>query len=154
MSGLYGDWNKLRDVLKSWEHKQVKKVAEEVAETIADKVREHIFNQDLNFAPLVEEYRQRKISDGYDPRILIRTGSFVESIEVKSINYVGDKVTVIVGVKEGITETGIDMTDLAEYIEYGTFKQPARMPFHLSWEEMREEIKKSVVDKISVELGG
>lgn len=150
MSKLFGDWNKFSRVLNNLSDnaEQYKAVGESMGYKIAERIWDIIESQQPDFAPLVEEYKQDKIRDGYDERIAIRTGDYLNSIKVTRIESDGDSLFVFVGVEGGQTETGLDMSELAEYLEYGTSKQPARFPITQSWEIMKNEITKEVSDRL------
>lgn len=149
-SELFGDWDKTRHILNklATNHNQYEEVIRSMGYKIAERVWDLIESQELDMAPLEEAYRARKVAEGKDDRILIRRGDFLNSIKVLDITSNGDEMTVFIGVEDGITETGIRMEELAYYIEYGTENQPARMPFQLSWEAMRNEMAREVQDRI------
>ena len=155
MSKLFGDWNKFKRVLTNL--KDNREQYEGVVISIADKIVERIWDiieaQEPDFAPLVEEYRQRKIREGYDERIMIKTCDYLNSITVKDIQSNGDELFVFIGFEDKETETGIKMTELAEYLEYGTSKMPARYPITQSWEIMKNDIKKEVAGRLKAVIG-
>ena len=154
MSKLTGDWGKVNVALKNV--KDLKYSLEEdfegIGEDIAERIREFIENQELDFAPLTQEYLAKKIKQGYDPRVLIRTGEYVESIKVTEVDSDRDSIHIFISVEDGATETNLSMKELAEFIEYGTKKQPARLPFTQSWERMKGQIKREVERKIAEEV--
>ncbi|MMZ51273.1 hypothetical protein D1872_130080 [compost metagenome] len=153
-SGLYGNWGAINVHLRNLQRANYKdKVLKPIGELIAQRVRQNIMQQRLAFEPLVEEYLSRKIAQGYDSRILAKTETFVDAIEVKDIQSSGNSFNVIVGVKDGSEqESGISLEELSYYIEYGTDRQPARYPFTLSWEEMRGRVTNETIDLIKVTL--
>ena len=155
MSRIFGDWDKFRRVLVNLKdnREQYFAVGESIGRKIAQRIKEIIEAQEPDFAPLVEEYRQRKIREGYDERIIIKTGDYLDSITVKRVESAGDELFVFVGFEDGITETGLRMTELAEFLEYGTSKMPARYPITQSWEIMKNEIKKEVAERLKAVIG-
>jgi hypothetical protein len=157
MSELYGDWDKALKTFQNMKGLSTSDMAYEIIDTgdaIADRIKEYIESQDLALQPLTEEYLNRKVSEGYDPRILIRTGEFVDNIEVTDVDESDNTAMVFVSVKDGTTSTGISLKELAEFLEYGTSRMPARYPFTLSWEKMRGEIKRNVARRMMVMLEG
>lgn len=147
---LYGDWDKAKRILRDLSNntKEYHEVAVELGEYIAQKVKENIESQKLALAPLDREYREGKIKSGGDPRTLINTGEYVDSIKVTDIDIRGDEIDVFISVEDSVTRTGISMKELAAYLEYGTRRMPARLPFTQSWLLMEDEIKR----KASAEL--
>lgn len=154
-SELFGDWEKLKHVLRKLADNphQYEHIVISMADKIVERIWDLIESQSIELEPLVEEYRQRKVAEGYDERILIRTGDFLNSIQVTDIQTNGDDITVLISVEDGRTETGISMKELAQYIEYGTSNQPARMPLHRTWEEIRHSVKKEVMERLKAEIG-
>lgn len=64
-------------------------IAEEEVETFAEEEREGFVEQvkrqrfpDFNAAPLNPHYRARKIKQGLDPRVMIRTHHYLDSVKV------------------------------------------------------------------------
>jgi hypothetical protein len=154
---LYGDWDKALKIFNNMKGLSTSDMAYEIIDTgdeIAERIKEYIMNQELALLPLVESYRDRKVAEGYDPRILIRTGEFVDNIEVTDVDESDNTAMVFVSVKDGVGQTGINLKELAEYLEYGTSRMPARYPFTLSWEKMRTEIKRNVARRMMVMLEG
>lgn len=150
MSELYGDWDKLFNALYNMQDMKGKlaDAVVETAKTVEINIKSFIENQEIDLVPLTEEYLRRKVAQGYDPRILIKTNQYLESIAVTDIEISNRNITIFVGVIDGATSTGISLAELAYYIEYGTFRQPARLPFTKSWERMRADIQKEFIDRI------
>ena len=141
---LYGDWEKAKRILRNLENNtpEYHALAIEIGEYVAEKVREYIESQKLLLAPLDREYREGKIKAGGDPRILINTGDYVDSIKVTDIEIRGDEIDVFISVEDSVTRTGISMKTLAAYLEFGTSRMPARLPFTQSWLLMKEDVKR------------
>lgn len=157
MSELYGDWDKALRMMNNLKGLETHELAYElidVGDNIAERIKEYIEEQSLAMEPLVEEYKNRKVREGYDPRILIRTGEFIDAIKVTDVEETDKTALVVISVDGGQTETGIDMKELAQYLEYGTSDMPARYPITLSWEKMHGEIRKRVADRMLVILEG
>lgn len=147
---IYGDWDKferilknLRDNRESYQH-----VIRYIGEQITERIWDLIESQSLDMKALVQEYEFRKIKEGHDERILIRTGDFLNHIQITDIQVNGYDMMVHIGVEDGITKTGISMKDLAYYLEYGTKEMPAREPFKKSWDEMRNDVRSEVSERL------
>lgn len=147
---LYGDWEKAKRILRNLSDntEEYHAVAIAMGELVADKVREYIESQKLILAPLDREYREGKIKAGGDPRTLIYTGAYVDSIKVTDIDIRGDEIDVFISVEDSVTRTGISMKQLAAYLEYGTSRMPARLPFTQSWLLMKEEVRKRANEEL------
>lgn len=147
---LYGEWDKLDRILKNLQnnrreyHDAVRIVGEKISEAIVQLIE----SQSLDMQPLVKEYAAKKRMEGTDPRILIRTKDFLNSIQVTDIQADGYDMMVQIGVVDGMTVTGIRMQELAYYLEYGTRNMPARAPFQKSWEKMREDVKDEILGRL------
>lgn len=147
---IFGDWDKFERILKnlrdnrpSYQH-VIRYMGEQITETIWDLIE----SQSIDLEPLVKEYEFRKIKEGYDERILIRSGDFINSIQVTDIRVSGYNIEVVIGVEDGITRTGITMKELAQYLEYGTEDMPGREPFKKSWEKMQDDVKEEVSNRL------
>ena len=147
---VFGDWDKLEQTLKALQqnNRAYQNVIRQVADKITEAIWDLIESQSIELEPLVKEYEFRKIKEGYDERILIRTGDFINSIDVTDITIQGNDIRVFIGVRDGVTKTGISMQQLAEFLEYGTEDMPAREPFRKSWEEIRKDVKEEVSDRL------
>lgn len=154
MSNLFGDWDKFKHVLNklSKNAEQYQGIVISMSEKIVTEIWDLIESQSIELEPLVEEYRQRKISEGYDERTLIKTGDFLNSIDVLDISANGDELTVFIGVEDGVTETGLSMKVLAEYLEYGTENMVGRYPILRSWEAIKNDVQKEVADRLKAEI--
>jgi hypothetical protein len=153
---LFGDWNKLQHVLNKLanNHDAYEGMIISMGEKITERIWDLIESQSIELEPLVEDYRQRKIREGYDERILIKTGDFLNSITITDINSDGDNLIVTIGVEDGTTETGLSMQELALYLEHGTETMIARQPFFRSWEQIRKEVSSEVASRLKAEIGG
>lgn len=142
----YGDWDKFAQTLQALKenteayHNVIKQMGEEIATRIWDLIE----SQSIDLEPLKEDYRRKKIAQGYGNDILIRTGDYLNSIDVTDIRVSGYDIEVEIGILDGTTSTGISMKELAKYLEFGTSKMVGRMPIHKSWEAMSGEVKSEV----------
>lgn len=152
-SGLFGNWGQINVHLNNLKRAKIKeKPLLGVGAILAEQIRRNIEEQRIDFVPLSPEYAARKAARGGDSRILIDTHQYVDSIVVKDLEVEGDTFRIVVGVADGEMDTGISLSELAYYIEYGTHKQPGRYPFTLTWEQMREKLKQEIVSQIKVEI--
>jgi len=141
-----GDWdeafqrlNKMRN-----DREQLFRIAEEIAEIVAGKVREYIKTQAIDLTPI-----SKSPSNDQDPRILIESGTYVNSIDVQSVEEMGNFIECTVSVGSGMTADGeMSLQQLAFKLEYGEGRIPGNMPFHKSWEMMRGEINSMARERI------
>lgn len=147
---VYGDWDKFERILKnlSKNRPDYQYVIRYMGEQITENIWDLIESQSLDMQALVKEYAAKKNIEGYDSRILIRSGDFLNSIQVTDIRSDGYHMTVKIGVEDGFTRTRISMVDLGYYLEYGTRNMPARQPFKKSWEKMREDVGNEVIGRL------
>lgn len=155
-SYLYGDWEELKRRVRglSDNNSSYKDAVRNVGDGIAEKIRSYIESQALDFAPLQEEYLAAKVSQGGDPRILIRSGAYAESIKTVRDEERAMDLFMFISIEGGTTETGISMQELAEYIEYGTSRQPARLPITQSWEQMKNDVQREIGSVIKGIIAG
>lgn len=109
------------------------KCDKEIAKAYANEAKEIIDQQRYNWTPLSQKYLEDKIEKGYDERIYIRSGEFLNSI---SWGVTHKKVWT--GIPSRIMHTGkfersdepdrkpFPMRVLARWLEYGTGKIPPR----------------------------
>lgn len=77
----------------------------------------HIQDQDLPWKKLDEKYRKRKIAEGYSEKILIRTGTALETVRVLKI----DDNNYFIGWPRGVQhKKGGDMVQIMAVHEYGS----------------------------------
>lgn len=69
------------EIAQAVAEEEVETFAEEERETFVEEVKRQRF-PDFNAAPLNPHYRARKIKQGLDPRVMIRTGHYLDSIQV------------------------------------------------------------------------
>ena len=101
---------------------------EMTADLMVEYLREVILGQKYNWRPLSEEYLEWKKEQGLDDRILIATGDYVDSIQVRKTKR-GTGVQIQVGVPAGIHEpSGLPYRTLARIMEFGSSTRgvPAR----------------------------
>jgi hypothetical protein len=98
-----------------------------IADTLALRLRQVIFEQLFDLEPLKPEYKEWKAQHGYDTRILIQTDEYVRSIRWWQLPS-GDTV---VGVPNKIHHSGLPMRILARVHEFGSAK--ANIPARPVW---------------------
>jgi hypothetical protein len=96
----------------------------EMAKEFADDLKELIERQLFAWVPLSSGYARYKRRMGLDPRILIATGRYVNSIEPQP----DGKGGWVIGVPDEPLSPGSRYTlkDLARWLEFGTQHMPAR----------------------------
>lgn len=96
----------------------------DLAEEFADDLKSIISRQLIAWVPLTPAYKTRKRILGLDPRILIATGRYVNSIQPIQ----QDDGSWVVSVPEEPLRPGSKYTlrDLARWLEYGTEHMPPR----------------------------
>jgi len=99
-----------------------KKVVVEFAEEVAKEWQKRIYGQQFRLKKLTREYMDWKIAFGYDRRILIRTGKYVESVIVRRTK-TGAMVDLDARKR---TFSGEPLWKLAHWLEYGTSKMDPR----------------------------
>lgn len=166
----YGTTN-IKDFFKDmWEPTVLKvnrRIVKSVAEDAVQEVKERIENQTYNHIPLNRKYLKWKDKWGLDTRILIRTGTYVDSIKVVEIQYprgIGYRVgfekdahTPLLDSKGRIVseDGGPYLTVLSKWLEYGTRNMPARPHFMPVYRDIRTSIiaiKKKIRVGIEKEL--
>jgi hypothetical protein len=128
-------------------------VSREMAEEFADDVKAILSRQLIAWVPLNREYARRKREMGMDPRILIATGRYVNSIqpiEQKDGSWV---VSVPAEPLQGSNKH--TLKDLARWLEYGTRTMPARphwRPAMQIWRTKIYQVRRRVRHDIATEL--
>lgn len=114
-----------------------------LATKFRDKLVSVIENQSFNWKPLSEKYKERKIKEGYDPRIFIRTGDYIDSITVFRDVYRDKGVVYSIGVEDREhkgEDNDINLVLLARFLEFGTSKMPARPHWRPVWSMILAEV--------------
>jgi hypothetical protein len=95
----------------------------EIAKAITDEAKLVIEQQRYRHQPLNPDYRDRKEAEGYDTRILIRTGEYLESI---SWGVTHGRVWAGVPSRKIHEDSGLPLHVLARIHEFGTSTIPPR----------------------------
>lgn len=121
----------------------------EFATEFVEELTERIERQQFHHVPLSPEYLRAKIEAGHDPRILIATQEYLNSIQVEPLP---ESDGFRVGVGDQVHESGVPMRQLARGHEFGTSRMPARPHwrpmaslYRSRSREMAAEIGQSVV---------
>lgn len=145
---VYGSLAPLADKLLGLDKRltQVMKVAAFKLERI---IVLHIQDQDLPWKELDEKYRKRKIAEGYSEKILIRTGTALETVRVVKI----DENNYFVGWPRGVQhKKGGEMVQIMAVHEYGSNDGTieARPVVGPSVKELREWLETELRNEIKV----
>jgi len=128
-------------------------LGEEMAKEFADDLRAILARQLISWRPLSPKYRLYKSRMGLDPRILIATGRYVQSIQALQ----QPDGSWVVGVPDEPLRPGSKYTlkDLARWLEYGTMHMPPRphwRPAREIWRTKIYRMKKRLQFDIAMEL--
>lgn len=103
-----------------------------VATVIATKVKRHIRDQDLPWAPLHDDYQRKKQQKGLSGKTLMAYKTYYENIEVWKV---GNQHLLNIGVKRGIythelsgRKSKIDVATIAAIHEFSSGKKLPRRP--------------------------
>lgn len=135
---FFGDWMELRATLAKIESDEAVDGAvdqlERIGKSIQRKIRAHVRNQDLDWAPLQSDTIRKK---GF-AKVYMRRGDYIRSIKVEvDRRENGAELRVY---PEGDHYSGLDMQTLADYLEYGTKNIQARplwRPVYAELDSMR-----------------
>lgn len=154
-SRIVGDWKKATIQLELLSKGDVinqtaKKVIDSNAELIVDTLKSHIDKQDLNWKPLAQSTIDAKGHDSayYD------TGELRDSLSARKLRSGKKVVRVIVGASPYKTHkaSGLKLTDLLIFMEYGTKNMPARPLLRPTLKELKPRLvkqwKKSLANTI------
>lgn len=110
--------------------KQFGGFTKDMATVGAWRVREMIYTQDGNWRKLSPAYVDYKKKAGLDPRILIATGQYVESIRARYID------------KQWVIQPDAQNMKIGLWLEYGTKKMPRRPHFRPVIEQLQKDCTK------------
>ena len=139
---LTGDWNRAGVYLRNLAVKL--KPAFEVqlyedGEFVLDTMRSHIDSQDLNWTPLAERTVELK---GGDTTIYVETGQLRNGLIVRRIKSSVKGSTLFIGASPWKRHSsGMKMSELMIWLEYGTDKIPPRPLVQPTIEEVQDILK-------------
>lgn len=138
--------------------KEVQEALRDVAKKFLESLKQSVYFQSLDLVPLSPRYAKQKESKGLDPRILINTGEYIETIEIVE-NQVSKGVLEIViqAPDHDHSETKINLRLLSRLLEYGSKneKMPARphwRPVMKEFIALRGELAKDVTDVVALKI--
>lgn len=123
----------------------------DLGEIAVEKLKEHIDNQDLNWAPLSP--KTVEIKAGND-KIYVQTGMLRDSLKVVKADFGNSSYSLYIGVDDKATGDGTNLSDILYYMEYGTNKQPPRPLLAPTFMELKPLIQKEVRNAIIEILRG
>jgi hypothetical protein len=127
---------------------------------MVETVKDIIENQLDIKPPLNEKYKEWKKRHGFDERILIMTGEYLDSICVIEKQEQPDvtkgqrkgRFSIGVGVRDKPhTRAKVAMVTLMKWLEHGTSKSPPRTHWRVVWERFRAEMPRNV-ERIRIEI--
>ena len=141
---LRGDWNKAGVYLRNLAVR-LKPTFEaqlwEDGQLVLEKMRGHIDDQDLNWTPLAERTIELK---GGDDTIYVETGQLKDGLTVRRIKSSTKGSTIFIGASPWKRhDSGMKMSDLMIWLEYGTDKIPPRPLVQPTIEEVEDLLKKN-----------
>ena len=139
---LTGDWNRAGIYMRNLAVK-LKPAFEaqlyEDGEFVLEKMRGHIDSQDLNWTPLADRTVELK---GGDTTIYVETGQLRNGLVVRRIKSTAKGSTIFVGASPWKRhESGMKMSELMIWLEYGTDKIPPRPLVQPTIEEVESILK-------------
>lgn len=139
---MTGDWNRAGIHLRNI-HVRLQPMFEaqfyEDGQFVLEKMKSHIYSQDLNWTPLAQRTVELK---GGDTTIMIETGHLVEGLVCRRIKSTIKGSTIFVGASPWKRHSsGVKMSDLMIWLEYGTDKMPPRPLVRPTYEEVESLLK-------------
>ena len=136
---LTGDWNRAGIYMRNLAVK-LKPAFEaqiyEDGEFVLEIMRDHIDSQDLSWTPLAERTVELK---GGDTTIYVETGQLRNGLTVRRIKSSVKGSTVFIGASPWKRhESGMKMSELMIWLEYGTDKLPPRPLVQPTFEEVKD----------------
>ena len=139
---MTGDWNKAGLYLRNLAVK-LKPAFEaqlwEDGQMVLEKMQGHIDSQDLNWTPLAERTVELK---GGDTTIYVETGQLRDGLTVRRIKSTVKGSTIFIGASPWKRHSsGMKMSELMIWLEYGTYKIPPRPLVEPTIEEVKDIIQ-------------
>lgn len=154
MISMYGDWAKSGVMLKALQVKLMPLAMAKLDENgklVLDKLKDHISKQDLSWTPLAKNTIYKKNSD----KILVETGALQDGFVVRKIKSAKDDYTLFIGASPWKTHkpSGLKMSDLMIYMEYGTGRVPPRPLIQPTYDELESKLKDGWEEVIKDAMG-
>lgn len=154
MISMYGDWAKAGIVLKSLNVRLMplaQAKIDENGELILNALKGHIEKQDLAWTPLAKNTIYKKNGD----KIFVETGTLKDGLVVRKIKSAKDDYTIFVGASPWKTHkpSGLKMSDLMIYLEYGTGRIPPRPLIEPTFDENESKLKEGWEEVIREAMG-
>lgn len=150
------DLKKFFTVLENSPVRVIYEELEEVSEQIIKEVKARIEAQPPSWPPLTEKYLEWKIATGRDPRKLVSTKEYLNSIGVQRIRRGKTGFELRVGLPNAEhSEAGINYNYLARIHENGTRTIPARPhwgPVYRLWSRKLYERSRDYMKKIKKQI--
>lgn len=118
-----------------------KSIMRQLGNEFKSKLVHSIEQQVLPMKPLSPKYREYKKRNLLDPRKLIATGEYIDSIDVTED---GEGNIMVAPNNKRRDGTTITNRDLGKFLEYGT----ARMPKRPHWKPTIKAFKKTILKKV------
>lgn len=138
----FGDWTRAGIVLQGLSVNLLpafKAQLEEDGNLILKTLINHIDAQDLPWTPLSERTIELK---GGDSTIYVETGYLRDNLQVRRVKSVANGVTLFIGASAWKrTPSGVKLSDLMIWLEYGTDKIPPRPLIRPTWDEVEPILK-------------
>lgn len=143
MIQMYGDWAKAGVVLRKLSTKLqpfMKAKLDESGKLVLETIKGHINDQDLDWTPLADATIERKGND----LVYYETGTLKDGLSVRKIKSAKDNITIFIGASpwKRHKPSGLKLSDLVIYLEYGTEVVPPRPLIQPSFEEVKDKIMK------------
>lgn len=140
----FGDWTRAGIVLQTLCTKITPAFSARLKEDgdfILEKLKGHIDAQDLDWTPLAESTIALKNGD---ETIYVETGYLKDHLKVRKVKSPKNGVTFFVGASAwDKTQSGVKLSDLMIWLEYGTSNMPARPLIRPTLEEVESVLRKN-----------
>lgn len=153
----FGDWTKAGAILQALNVHLVpsfKAQIREDGELFLKTVKDHIEAQDLPWTPLSPKTVELK---GGDTTVYVETGFLRDNLEVRKVKAPTNGLTLFIGASPWKRHpSGMKLSELMIWLEYGTDSSPARPLIRPSWDEIEPLIKKNWKELLKdfIEKGG
>lgn len=141
---LVGDWGRVNKYFQNLSEKLKPSFTLQVwedGEMVLEELNNHIDSQDLGWTPLSNKTIEIK---GGDTTILVDTGELKNGIEVKRVKDTSNGSTIYIGFpSDKRHSSGMSMSELMIWLEYGTDKIPPRPLVKPTIDDVSDMIRKN-----------